>query len=199
MRFERAIALIDAANAEDPRQDVGPGGERQARELVYSRRMAEMLERYAPQAPEAVRLAVRAQHIQRWKIPRESYPEGRSGYLQWRARLYDFHADTASRLMREAGYDERTIEQVAGAVGKKRLKANPDAQAVEDVSALVFLEHYLLDFVAGKPHYGEEKWLDILAKTSRKMSAGARAFALSGKLALPEALAPLVRRAIGLP
>ncbi len=80
-RFERAIALFDAANSEDPRQETGPDGKRYPRELLYAHRMSEMLARYAPDAPEAVKLAVRAQHIQRWKTHRDSYPMDRNGYL----------------------------------------------------------------------------------------------------------------------
>lgn len=196
-RFERAIALFDAANSEDPRADTGPDGKRYPRELLYSHRMSEMLARYAPDAPEAVKLAVRAQHIQRWKTPRDSYPMDRNGYLQWRTGLYQFHADTAARLMREAGYDdEELIERVQKAVGKRGMKVHAETQLLEDVADLVFLEHYLVDFAGQKPDYSEEKWLEILRKTWRKMSDDAHAFALSGKLALPEALLPLIRKAV---
>ena len=124
-RFERATALFDAANSEDPRQDVGPDGQSVPYELLYARRMTEMIHRFAPDASEAVQLAVRAQHIQRWKSARESYSMDRAGYLQWRTNLYAFHADTAGRLLKEAGYDEATIERVKAAVGKKGLKVNP--------------------------------------------------------------------------
>jgi len=195
-RFERAIALFDAANGEDPRQETGPDGERHPRELLYSRRMTEMLERYAPEAPEAVKLAVRAQHIQRWKSARESYPMDRNGYLQWRTNLYKFHADTAGRLMQEAGYDDATIERVKKAVGKRGLKVNPETQMLEDVTSLVFIEYYMLEFVQQKPDYSEEKWLDIVRKTWKKMSAEAHAFALSGKLGLPAPLVPLITKAV---
>jgi Domain of unknown function (DUF4202) len=193
--FERAIALFDAANAEDPRLD-DDGGRALPRELLYARRMSEMLERYAPDAPELVRLAVRAQHIQRWKTPRDTYPTDRAGYLRWRTGLYTFHAELAGRLMKEAGYDDASIDRVKAAVGKRALKSNPDTQLLEDVTALVFLEHYMLDFAAKKPDYAEEKWLDILRKTWRKMSDRAHAFALSGQLHLPEPLVPLIRKAI---
>ena len=118
-RFERAIALFDAANSEDPRRDIGPDGKPCPRELLYSRRMTGILERYAPEAPDAVKLAVRAQHIERWKSPRESYPMDRDGYLLWRAHLYTFHADKAGDLMREAGYDDAKIERVKKAIGKR--------------------------------------------------------------------------------
>lgn len=195
-RFERAIALFDAANSEDPREETGPDGQRYPRELLYSYRMSEMLERYAPDAPEAVKLAVRAQHIQRWKTPRDSYPMDRNGYLQWRTGLYQFHADTAGRLMREAGYDDETIEQVQKAVGKRGMKVHAETQMLEDVADLVFIEHYLVDFASQKPDYSEEKWLEILRKTWRKMSDDAHAYALSGKLRLPEALLPLIQKAV---
>lgn len=190
-RFARAIALFDAANAEDPNREGG-----RPKELVYAERMTEMLGRFMPEADEAVRLAVRAQHIQRWKTPRDAYPMDRTGYLQWRTGLYKFHADTAGRLLKEAGYDEATIARVQTAVGKKGLKVNVDTQAVEDVADLVFIEHYMADFAARKNDYSEEKWLVIIRKTWQKMSENARAFALSGALHLPAALVPLITRAI---
>lgn len=194
-RFERTIALFDAANAGDPRTD-RDGGEDVRRELLYARRMSEMLARYAPEAPEAVKLAVRAQHIQRWKTPRESYPMDRAGYLRWRTGLHRFHAETAGRIMREVGWDAETVARVEAAVGRRELKTNPDTQLLEDVTDLVFLEHYLAGFAGQNPDYSEEKWLDILRKTWAKMSDRARAFALSGKVRLPEALVPLVRKAV---
>lgn len=195
-RFERAIALFDAANSEDPRQDTGPDGQPVPRELLYAQRMTEMLQRFAPKASEAVQLAVRAQHIQRWMTPRNSYPMDRNGYLQWRTGLYKFHAETAGRLMREAGYDDEMIERVRTAVGKKGLKVNPETQAMEDVTDLVFIEYYMLEFAGQKPDYSEEKWLEIVRKTWKKMSDDAHAFALSGKLKLPEALVPLITKAV---
>lgn len=198
-RYERAIALFDAANGEDPRQDTGPDGRPCPRELLYSQRMTEMLQRFAPDASEAVRLAVRAQHIQRWKTPRDTYPMDRNGYLQWRTQLYKFHADMAAGLMREAGYEDEIIERVKKAIGKRGLKVNPETQVLEDVTALVFIEHYMLEFAGQKPDYSEEKWLGIIRKTWEKMSPGAHAFALSGKVRLPESLVPLITKAVAGP
>jgi hypothetical protein len=195
-RFERAIALFDAANAEDPRQDPGPDGKPCPRELLYSRRMTDMLRRFAPEASEAAQLAVRAQHIQRWKTPRDTYPMDRNGYLQWRTHLYKFHAETAARLLGEAGYDDGTIERVKKAIGKRGLKVNPETQLLEDVTALVFIEHYMLEFAGQKPDYSEEKWLGIIRKTWEKMSPAAHAFALSGGIRLPEPLVPLITKAV---
>ncbi|MEW5768887.1 MAG: DUF4202 domain-containing protein [Pseudomonadota bacterium] len=190
-RFDQAIALFDAANAEDPNQDEG-----QPKELLYARRMTEMLGRFAPDASEVAQLAVRAQHIRRWTVPRNTYPMTKEGYYAWRTGLYKFHADTAGELMRQAGYDDAMIEQVKKAVGKRALKVNPDTQLMEDIADLVFIEHYMLAFAAGKPDYDEEKWLEIIRKTWKKMSDAAHAFALSGKLRLPEPLVPLITKAV---
>ena len=186
-RFDAALAAIDAANARDP----------SGRELEYSKHMSEMLERLSPGAPESVRLAARAQHVERWRTPRESYPAGRQGYLQWRNHLYGVHAETAGRLVAQAGYDAATIERVKSAVAKRHLKTNADAQLIEDVSALVFVEHYLADFARRHADYDEAKLAGILGKTWRKMSPRAREFALAGGAHLPPDLVPLIKKAAG--
>lgn len=193
--FERAIALIDAANSEDPNRETVDGKD-WPKELLYSHRMSDMIQRYAPDAGDVARLAVRAQHIQRWKTPRSAYPEGRQGYLQWRTGLYKFHAETVGDLLVQAGYDEAFVERVKQAVGKRALKVNPDTQLLEDVTDLVFIEHYMLDFASKHPEYDEAKWIDIVQKTWKKMSERAREFALGGGIELPEPLVPLIRKAV---
>ena len=193
-RFEATIAAFDAANAEDPNLDEG-----QPKELRYAQRMSDMLERFAPEAAEAVQLAVRAQHIQRWKTPRSSYPMDRQGYLQWRTGLYKFHAETAGRIMAENGYDGETLDRVKTAVGKKGIKVNAETQLLEDVTDLVFLEHYLAGFAARHTDYSEEKWIEIIRKTWQKMSQAARDFVLAGKVSLPDTLRPLILKAVSPP
>jgi len=193
--YQAAIAAFDQANAEDPNKEMADGKE-YPKELLYAQRMSEMQERYAPEASEAVRLAVRAQHVQRWKIPRNDYPMDRQGYLQWRTGLYKFHAETAGNLMQEVGYDDAMIERVKTIVSKKGLKVNPETQLMEDVADLVFLEHYLLGFATQHPEYDEAKWIQIIRKTWQKMSPRAHAFALAGKIKLPEALKPLILKAV---
>jgi hypothetical protein len=190
-RFERAIALFDAANAADPNQDQG-----QPKELLYAKRMTDMIARYAPDASEVAQLAVRAQHIKRWTVPRNSYAMTKEGYLAWRTGLYKFHAETAGELMRQAGYDDAMIDQVKLAVGKRQLKVNPDTQMMEDVTDLVFIEHYMLGFAGKHAEYTEEKWLEIVRKTWKKMSDRAHAFATGGGIKLPEPLLPLILKAI---
>lgn len=194
-RFERAIALFDAANAADPNRETIDGKE-VPKELLYAQRMSEMLDRFVPDADEAVKLAVRSQHIERWEVPRSSYPMDRSGYLQWRSGLYKYHAATAGRLMKEAGYDDEISARVQAAVGKKGIKVNPETQLLEDVAGLVFIEHYMLAFAGQHPEYDEPRWMVIIRKTWQKMSARAREFALAGKIKLPEVLVPLILKSI---
>ncbi len=184
-RLAAAIAAIDQANSKDP----------SGRECEYSKRMSAMLERFAPEAPEHLKLAARAQHVERWKTPRSSYPEGKQGYLEWRTFLYQYHADRAGGLLAQVGYDATTIARVKSVVAKKMLRADPEAQLLEDVVALVFLENYLEEFAAQHRDYEEAKFVDILRKTWKKMSPGAREFVLSEKITIPEALLPVVRKA----
>ena len=193
--FDAAITLIDAANSADPNQEK-VGEETRPKELLYSQRMSEMLQRYRPDAADVVKLAVRGQHIERWKSARDAYPMDRSGYLKWRVDLYRFHAETVGKLLAEAGYDEDFVQRVRQAVGKRSLKVNADTQLLEDVASLVFIEHYLLAFVTKHPEYDEDKWLRIIRKTWKKLSEEAHAFALSGDLELPESLVPLIRKAV---
>jgi hypothetical protein len=54
----------------------------------------------------------------------------------------------------------------------------------------------MLAFAQSKPEYDEAKWLEIIRKTWQKMSKNAQAFALSGKIKLPEPLVPLITKAI---
>ncbi|BBL71402.1 DUF4202 domain-containing protein [Methylogaea oryzae] len=172
--FGRAIALIDAANGEDPNRESWQGRE-WPKELLYSQRMSEWLERLAPDADEAVRLAARAQHIRRWMVPRDSYPKTREGYLRWRTGLYEFHAETAGALLAQAGYGEETVERVGRMLRKRGLKREADTQLIEDVACLVFLEHYFGGFAPG---HDEAKVVDIVRKTWKKMSDTARQAAL---------------------
>jgi hypothetical protein len=193
--YEKALALIDAANREDPNQ-VSADGRDWPKELLYSERMSDMLQRYAPEADDAMKLAIRAQHIERWKSPRNAYPMDRIGYLKWRKDLYKIQANTAAKLLAQAGYEDDVIERVRSSVAKKNIKGNPDTQLLEDVTDLVFIEHYMLEFVDKHPDYSDEKWVDIIQKTWNKMSASAHEFALSGQVRLPESLLPLIQQAV---
>ncbi|RLA03359.1 MAG: DUF4202 domain-containing protein, partial [Gammaproteobacteria bacterium] len=125
--FEQSMALIDAANSEDPNKETADGKD-WPKELLYSQRMSDMLERYTPDADDAMKLAIRAQHIQRWKSRRDAYPMDRIGYLQWRKDLYKIQAQSAADLLAQAGYGEGVTDRVKQAVAKKGIRDNPDTQ-----------------------------------------------------------------------
>jgi hypothetical protein len=178
-RLAAAIAAIDAANACDP-NTIETGGRIEAGELVYGRRMSATLARLAPHASVHLQIAARGQHIERWTSPRKSYPQGRAGYLRWRRDLKEFHARRVAEIMAAAGYGEADIARAGALVRKERLKLDPQAQLLEDVACVVFLEHYIAGFMAKTE---QAKLADILAKTWRKMSPLGHEHAL--RLSLP--------------
>jgi hypothetical protein len=180
-RFKAAIDLIDAANSLDPT----------GKELLYSQRMTLWLERVESVAPPALKLAARAQHLRRWMIPRSDYPMDRLGYLKWRTTLYKFHAQEIANILRQVGYDAATIDRVATLVRKERIKTDAQAQTLEDVICLVFLENYFADFAAT---HEDEKVIAILRKTWKKMSD--RGHELAMTLPMPPAARALVQRAL---
>ena len=192
VRLLEAFRRFDQANAEDPNTETVDGTEH-PKELLYARRMTTTLQQFAPKASDEVRLAVRCQHIRRWTIPRETYPDGREGYRRWRSDLARFHADTASSILGEVGYNEESIARVSVLLRKDRLKTDPEVQLLEDIACLVFLTHYLRDFVL---KHEPTKVIEILRKTWRKMSNKGHAAAL--RLDWDEKTRPLVEAALSL-
>lgn len=189
-RLDDAIRRFDKANAEDPNTELVDGRE-VPKELLYGQRMSARLEAFAPNAPETVQLAARAQHIRRWESPRDGYPEGRVGYLKWRTDLYKRHGEIAGAIMDEVGYEDVTVERVKDLLRKRGLKTDPDAQLMEDVICLVFLEHYFRGFAQ---KHDEEKIISIVRKTWNKMTEKGQESALRLDYA-PEELA-LIERAL---
>lgn len=190
VRFGAAMARIDAAHAEDPNRELFDGQEQPA-ELVYARRMTAWLERIEPDASEELRLAARCQHLRRWTIPRDDYPRDRQGYLAWRNAAKRMHAETAGEILAEVGYGPEQIQRVQDLVLKRRFKADPEAQTLEDVVCVVFLESYFADFA---PQYDEGKVITILRKTWAKMSPRGHQAALG--LDLPDEARRLVDTAL---
>ena len=189
-RLAVVLRQIDDANARDPEHTETPGSRHPAA-LAYGLRMSATLDGFAPDASDHLRIAARGQHIERWMVPRSSYPEGRTGYLKWRKDLQAQHADRLSAIMKSAGYGEADASRVAALVRKERLKVDPEVQALEDVACLVFLEHYAGELFA---RYDDQKVIDILQKTARKMSAGG--LAAAGKIKVGERLARLLSLAL---
>lgn len=185
-RLQHVLKLIDQANARDP-NTVDDNDRARPAELVYGERMSAALQQFCDVPGEHLQIAVRAQHLERWTSPRKGYPEGRAGYLKWRSDLKQYHAKRAGELMRQAGYGEADIDRVATLIGKRGIKRDPQVQMLEDVACLTFLQHYAGDFIA--PH-DDDKVIDILAKTARKMSP--QGLEAAAALPLPERLAQLL-------
>lgn len=189
-QLTRAYELFDKANAKDPNTE-NVNGEKIAKELLYGQRMTLTLENFAPDSSEALRLAARSQHICRWEIPRNKYPMDRVGYLKWREELKKFHAQKASELLAEVGYQDEVIDRVSFLLQKKKLKKDNDTQTLEDVICLVFLQFYYEDFYQ---KHQEEKVIDILQKTWRKMSEKGQQAAL--KLTYSEKALEMIKKAL---
>jgi hypothetical protein len=192
-RYEALIAAIDAANADDPRKVTIDGAERPF-EIVYAERMSARLCALYPDASELLKIAARAQHLRRWEIAREDYPLGRHGYNEWRKACRVHHARLVGELMRAQGYDDVAADHVGALIRKEKLKKDPESQALENVAAIVFLEHYFDDFHEKYKDYDDDKIVDILGKTLCKMSPKGHAAALA--LPLPERTRGLVAAAI---
>jgi hypothetical protein len=191
--FEAAIARFDAANAEDPNKEMFEGKE-YPKEVLYAQRMTAWQEKYLPDASEALRLAARAQHICRWKIPRNEYAMDRDGYNKWRTTLAKMHGDIAAEIMTDVGYDVQMCERVKTLLLKDRIKlAGDEGQALEDIVCLVFLEFYFVPFAS---HYTDQKLTSIVRKTWRKMSERAHQTALTLAPTFPPILLEVVKKAI---
>lgn len=167
-RLAGAFAAIDAANSLDPKRVDVDGVPRPAN-LIYGLRMSKELERFSPGASEALQIAARGQHIERWVIPRDSHPMDRPGYHRWRIALRDHHAARLSAILTGLSFDEATIERVVSIVRKERLKDDPEVQTLEDAICIVFLKYEIASF-ATKYEDDDPRLADILAKTWRKMS-----------------------------
>ncbi len=191
-QFDRAIELIDRASSEDPHRTIFDGVEVPAG-LLYAQRMTHWLLQIEPNASEALRLAVRCQHLRRWMIPRSNYPMTRPGYRQWRTTLGRFHAEQAGQILRSVGYDERMILRVQSLIRKERLKSDAEAQTLEDVACLVFLEGDYIEFART---HEQGKVIAILQKTWRKMSDRGQAAALVLAQKLPEIERKLIEQAL---
>ena len=90
--YARARELIDAAHAADPNRTA----DGRAAELVYGERIEAWVGRLVPDASPHLRLAARCQHLERFLVPRATFPDGKVGYLNWRRSLYAKQAERGS-------------------------------------------------------------------------------------------------------
>ncbi|KAL2160642.1 hypothetical protein VTH06DRAFT_1330 [Thermothelomyces fergusii] len=184
--YAAAIRLIDEAHAADPRTVPGEDGTPVPYELHYARKMTRWLALREPAASPALQLACRAQHFRRWELPRSSYPLTRAGYLTWRARQKAQAAAQVAELLSSSAAIQpplarEEVARVAALVRKEGLGSDGEAQALEDVACLVFLDDRF-DAFEERSGMDEEKMAGILRKTWAKMSEKGRELAMAMEL-----------------
>ncbi|KAI4257133.1 MAG: hypothetical protein LQ352_001773 [Teloschistes flavicans] len=189
-KFETAIRKIDEAHAQDPKRVPSAQGE-EPYELLYSNKMGEYLKRCDPDASETLRIAVCAQHLRRWEVPRDSYPKNKAGYHQWRTYLKKRQADLAANICLQSGYTEEDANRVAGLVRKENLKQDVETQTLEDVACLVFLDDQFEEF---EKEHDEAKIINILRKTWVKMSERGHELAL--EISMSDRAGELIAKAL---
>lgn len=190
-RFQRAMAAIDQANAQDPQsahwKDLeGP------RELVFARCVFDWVMQLDDCASEPLLLAARAHTLCRWEVPRSGYSMDRQGYHRWRDACAAHHAKIAVKMLTALGYEQAVVDQILALILKKNWPADPEARTLEDADCLAFLEMKLASYV---DEWEEGKAVNILRRTLRKMTPEARALAACIKLD-PSAEA-LLQQALG--
>jgi hypothetical protein len=176
--LDAVLQEIDRVQGEDPRRILLDETSRPY-EAVYAERMGTRLISLYPEASPLLQIAARAQHLRRWDLPREQYPAGRQGYEAWRRAARLHHVAVVTPILERHGFGAAEIAQVAKLIKKEELKRDPESQALENVVGVVFLEHYIGEFLEKYAALPEEKLVDILAKTLRKMSAEGHAAALA--------------------
>ncbi|HEX8378483.1 MAG TPA: DUF4202 domain-containing protein [Pedobacter sp.] len=173
-KIVKAFELFDQYNSKDPKQYTW-NNEAYPQELFLAQQLHQWVLKLDPAAAEPLLLASRCQHIGRWEVPRDTYPDGKAGYLNWRSNLAKYHAQKAEELLLQAGCDEETISKVKQINLKQQLKTDPEVQTMENALCLVFLQFEFEDFLL---KHDEAKIIRILQMTWAKMSDAGREAAL---------------------
>ncbi|NNE80585.1 MAG: DUF4202 domain-containing protein [Silicimonas sp.] len=191
-KLTQVLVAIDAANSEDPNREVDENGAEHPVALLYGLRMTAELDRlFGEDVPDVLKIACRGQHVERWILKRSDYPEGRAGYLAWRRDQGRAHGERLAGFMADAGYSTEECDRVGVLLRKEGLRRDTEVQMLEDTICMVFLKWYFADFAQKHP---TDKVVNIVAKTSRKMSQSARHRVLE-EFDLPEDLALAVKAA----
>ncbi|ETN40403.1 uncharacterized protein HMPREF1541_04680 [Cyphellophora europaea CBS 101466] len=189
-----ALSAIDAAHALDPNTIISPDSQSPVPyELHYALKCTAYLRKHTPEPSPLLTVAVRAQHFRRWEVPRDSFPRTKPGYFAWRTHLKKRQAQQVKEICLGCGFSEDEAARVAALIAKEDLKSGDDeeAQALEDVACLVFLDDQFDGFEKGVE---EEKMVGILRKTWGKM--GGRGREMVQEMELSERAKELVGRAL---
>jgi len=174
-KLDTAFQQFDSYNQKDPHVFTWDGMP-YPQEYFLALKLYEWVIKLDPNASEELLLASRSQHIGRWEIPRNTYPDGREGYLKWRRDLALYHADKATAIMEQIGYNTEQIERTKQIILKKKIKVDNDVQTMENALCLVFLKFQYEDFY---PKHTPEKVINILKKSLLKMDKHGHQFALT--------------------
>lgn len=103
----------------------------------------------------------------------------RPGYLLWRSKQKSQAATQVSSLIAPLfpSPSDPAIARIAALIRKENLTSDPEAQALEDVACLVFLDDQFDEF-EGRPEIDEEKVVGILRRTWGKMGERGKELAL---------------------
>lgn len=164
--LDSLYSAIDAVNAGDPTA-LEWHGELVPRSLLQGQRATTWLPKVADAPSISLSIAARAHHLARWQIARSSYPDGRAGYLRWRKASKAASAELLVTTLAPLGLATEVLDKAVDLIQRVGLGTDPDAQAVEDVACLVFLE---TDYVALLDRLGNEKSAEAVRKTLKKMS-----------------------------
>lgn len=189
-KYQLAVRSIDEEHAKDP-TIIFVDGKGEPAELFYSQKMSKYLEKRCPSASELLRLAVRAQHLKRWEVPRDSFAMDKKGYLLWRTHLKKRQAELAQQICLTSGYSMEDSNRVAALIRKENLKKDVETQVLEDVACLVFLDVQFEDF---EQQHDEDKIISILRKTWAKMSEEGHALAVC--IPMSDRAAKIVAKAV---
>ncbi|MBB6112572.1 DUF4202 domain-containing protein [Mucilaginibacter lappiensis] len=173
-KLNAVFEQFDAYNQKDPNTFAWEGIN-YPQEYFLAIELYNWVNKLDPNASEELLLASRSQHIGRWEIPRNTYPEGREAYLKWRKDLALYHAEKTATIMENVGYDPEQIARVRQIILKQKIKVDHDVQTMENALCLVFLQFQYEDF---HPKYEADKVINILKKSLLKMDAHGHQFAL---------------------
>jgi len=190
--LENVLAQLTAAHKKDPNRETW-NNEVFPAEWLYIRRITDRLASFSPEASTELIVAANCQHLYRWEIERASFPEGRIGYYQWRNYLSDYQFQKAREIILETGFGAEFADRVKLIVKKENIFINPEAQTLEDVVCLVFMEFYLDDFIRAK---SELNMATVILKTWNKMSEKGHQEAL--KIHFSDETLPVIKRALGI-
>lgn len=190
--IEYLIHQLSVAHLQDPNmvkwnEEVYPA------EWLYIQRIVERLEAFEQYASDELIVAANCQHLFRWEVERKTFPEGRIGYYQWRNYLSEYQSMKAKEIILNAGFEAEFADQVKVIVKKENIHMNQEAQTLEDVVCLVFLEYYLNEFMFDK---SEESMATIILKTWNKMSERAQQEAL--KLDYSDGALSVLKKTLGI-